>query len=211
MNIFNNSIVKFFIDGGPVIMFSILASSFVAVYIIVERFLYFKKISKNDEKIIERISSAIRNSHYDEAITICETVPTPVTNLMKAGLKNRKFSEQQVYDAIKDAATLEIPKLEKNMTILGTIASIAPLLGLLGTVIGNMEAFGLIGSKGALGSMEVLAGGIAKALITTAFGLSVAIPVTLFYNYLTNKINNFILALETKANELIKLLNSNKV
>jgi len=207
MNILNNSVVKFFIDGGPVIMLSILAASFAAVYIIVERFLYFKKISRNDEKIVERISSAIQNKHFDEAITICETVPTPVTNLMKAGIKNREYNEQQISDAIKDAAALEIPKLEKNMNLLGTIASIAPLLGLLGTVIGNMEAFGLIGSKGALGSMELLAGGIAKALITTAFGLSVAIPVTLLYNYLTNKVNNFILALEIKANELVKLLN----
>ncbi|MBN2544371.1 MAG: MotA/TolQ/ExbB proton channel family protein [Spirochaetes bacterium] len=199
--------MKFFIDGGPVIMLSILSASFIAVYIIVERLLYFKKISKNDEKIIERISSAIRNNHYDEAITICETVPTPVTNLMKAGIKNRNYTEQQIYDAIKDAANMEIPKLEKNLNMLGTIASIAPLLGLLGTVIGNMEAFGLIGSKGALGSMEVLAGGIAKALITTAFGLSIAIPITIFYNYLSNRVNNFILTLEIKANELVLLLN----
>lgn len=206
-----SSVIKFFTDGGPVIMGAIFIFSFIAVYIIIERLLYFKKISKDDEKIIERIASAIKNSHFDEAITICETVPTPVTNLIKAGIKNRNLTDQQIQEAIKDAANLEIPKLEKNINMLGTIANITPLLGLLGTVIGNMEAFGLIGSKGALGSMELLAGGIAKALITTAFGLTVAIPVIIFYNYFTSKVNNFILTLEIKANEMVNILkNSSK-
>lgn len=201
-------IIKFFLDGGPIIMSSILLCSIIACYIIIERLIYLKKINKDDEKIIERIANAIKNNHFDEAITICETVPTPVTNLIKAGIKNRNLNDQQIQNVIKDAANLEIPKLEKNLNALGTIANITPLLGLLGTVIGNMEAFGLIGSKGALGSMELLAGGIAKALITTAFGLSVAIPVVIFYNYLTNKINNFILNLEIRANELVNLLKS---
>ena len=80
----------------------------------------------------------------------------------------------------------------------------------LGTVIGNMEAFGLIGSQSAIGSMEVLAGGIAKALLTTAFGLSVAIPVSVFYNYLTTKANNLILNLESRANELVLVLAKKK-
>ncbi len=204
-------ILKLFVDGGPIIMSAILLASFITVIIIIERILYFKKIAINEEKIIERLNSAINNEHYDEALTICETAPSPVTNLMKAGIKYRNYSEHYIQDAIKDAASLEIPKLEKNLTTLGTIASVAPLLGLLGTVIGNMEAFGLIGSKSALGSMEILAGGIAKALLTTAFGLSVAIPASIFYNYLTNKANNIILTLETRVNELVLVLKKKKL
>ena len=199
-------LVKLYIDGGPVIMTSILLASFFALFIIIERLIYFKKININDEKILERLSSAINNNHYDEALTICETAPSPVTNLMKTGIKHKDYTEQQIQDAIKDAANLEIPKLEKNLTALGTIASITPLLGLFGTVIGNMEAFGLIGSQNALGSMELLAGGIAKALMTTAFGLAVAIPSSIFYNFLTNRANNMILTLETRVNELVMLL-----
>lgn len=198
-----------FLDGGPVIMSAILIGSVLAFIMIIERLLYFKKINTNEEKIVERLTSAIRNNHFDEALTICETAPSPVTNLMKAGIIHKDLPEHRIQDAIKDAASLEIPKLEKNLTSLGTIASVTPLLGLLGTVIGNMEAFGLIGSQSAIGNMSELASGISKALLTTAFGLGVAIPVSIFYNYLTNRANNLILTLEIKANELVQVLIKN--
>lgn len=201
-----NSLVKLFFDGGIVIMTAILACSVVAVAIIVERFAYYKKISKNDDNIVDRIMNAINAKRFDEALSICDTMPTPVTNLMKAGIKYRDFTDVQIQEAIKDAASLEIPKLEKYLTTLGSIASIAPLLGLLGTVMGNMEALGVLGNKALIGNMEMLSQGIAKALITTAFGLVIAIPTTVFYNHLTNKVNNMILQLEIKANELVLLL-----
>jgi len=187
-------------------MSAISICSIISVVVILERIFYYRKISKNDEKIIGRILSSINNSHYEEALAICETVPTPVTNLLKVGIKYRDYNENQIQEAIKDAANLEIPKLERFLTSLGTIASIAPLLGLLGTVIGNMEAFGVIGTQGGIGNMEQLAQGISKALITTAYGLIVAIPSTIFYNHLSNKVNNMILNLEIKANELVLLL-----
>lgn len=196
-----------FMESGPIILSTIFIFSFVALVIIIEKILYFKKINVNEEKILNRLESSINKGHFDEALTICDTAPSPITNLMKAGIKHRNYSEHYIQDAIKDAASLEIPKLEKNLSTLGTIANVAPLLGLLGTVIGNMQAFGIIGNNAkALGDMTVLAGGISKALITTAFGLIVAIPASIFYNYLTNKVNNIILTLETKANELVLML-----
>lgn len=199
-------VFKLFMDGGPIIMSTILLGSVTAFIIIIERIIYFRKININEEKILERLTSAIKNKHYDEALTICETAPSPVTNLMKAGIVQRNQPEHRIQDAIKDAASLEIPKLEKHLTMLGTIATVTPLLGLLGTVIGNMEAFSVIGAKSAIGNMTELASGISKALLTTAFGLGVSIPVSVFYNSLTNKANNLILTLEIKANELVHVL-----
>ncbi len=200
------NLFKLFIDGGPVIMSCILICSIIAVVIIIDRFMYINKITRKDEKIIERLSSAISAARYDEALAICDNSPSPVTNMMKAGIKHKDYPEIYIKEAIKDAGSLEIPKLERFLTTLGTIANISTLLGLLGTVQGNMESFGLIGSKSALGSMEMLAGGISKALLTTAFGLIVSIPTTIFYNYLTNKVNNMILKMETQANELVLVL-----
>ncbi|HNZ26944.1 MAG TPA: MotA/TolQ/ExbB proton channel family protein [Spirochaetota bacterium] len=200
------NLFKLFIDGGPVIMSCILICSIVAVVIIIEKFMYINKITKKEEKVIERLSSAINAARYDEALAICDNSPSPVTNMMKAGIKRKDYPEIYIKEAIRDAGSLEIPKLERFLTTLGTIANISTLLGLLGTVQGNMEAFGLIGSKSALGSMEMLAGGISKALLTTAFGLIVSIPTTIFYNYLTNKVNNMILKMETQANELVLVL-----
>ncbi len=203
-------IFKLFIDGGPFIMSAILICSFVGIVVIIERVLYYRKLNKNEEKIIKRIFNSIENEHYEEALSICESSPSPVTNMIKTGIEHRNYSLDEIKELIRNSANLEVPKLEKNLSALGTVASISTLLGLYGTVIGNMQAFGIIGSKGALGSMELLAGGIAKALLTTAFGLLVAIPATIFYNYLAGKSNKLILTLETKANEIVILLNRKK-
>lgn len=201
-----NGLFQLFMDGGPVIMSAILLCSIVALTITIERFFYYKRISKNNDLIVKRIQNSINQNRYDEALAICDTIPSPVTDLMRAGIKHRNDSESQIQDAIQDAAGLEIPKLERFLTTLGSVASIAPLLGLLGTVMGNMETFGVIGAGVALGNMEQLAQGISKALLTTAFGLIVAIPATVVYNHYVNKVNNMILQLEIKANELVLLL-----
>ncbi len=205
MNIFEQAF-KLFLNGGPIIMGLILLCSFVATFIIAERILYYKKIKDSDNKIIEKLSNAINKGRYDEALAICDTSPTPVTALMKAGIKHREYNENQIQESIKNAANIEIPKLEKYLTTLGTIANVSTLLGLLGTVLGNMEALGVIGSQSLIGKTELLANGISQALLTTAFGLIVAIPTTIFYNYLTNKVNNMILSVETEVNELVLLL-----
>jgi len=205
MNILSKGI-KLLIQGGPVIMSLILLCGIIATFIIIERLLYLKKIKKNDEQLLNRIGNAIKKGFFDEALSICENNPSPVTNLMKAGIKHKDYSEQKIQEVIKSSANLEIPKLEKYLTTLGTIANISTLLGLLGTVLGNMNAFGVIGQNSAIGNMGLLATGISQALLTTAFGLIVAIPTTIFYNYLTTKVNNIILSLETRANELVLIL-----
>ena len=192
-------VLKLFIDGGPFIMSAILLCSIIALTITLERFFYYKKINMGTDKLLNRIANAISLKHYDEVLAICDSKNSPVTNLVKAGIKYREEGENRIQDAIQDAASLEIPKLEKFLTTLGSIAGIAPLLGLLGTVMGNMETFGVIGAGAALGNMEQLAQGISKALLTTAFGLVVAIPTTVVYNHYTNKVNNMILKLEIGA------------
>ena len=196
------SIVKLFMDGGPFIMSAIFLCSIIALAITLERFFYYKKINLGADKLLARIAKAISMNRYEEVLVICDSKPSPVTSLVKAGIKHRKEGETR----IQDAASLEIPKLEKFLTTLGSIASIAPLLGLLGTVMGNMETFGVIGAGASLGNMEQLAQGISKALLTTAFGLVVAIPTTVVYNHYTNKVNNMILKLESQANDLIQML-----
>lgn len=199
-------ILKLFIDGGPFIMSAILLCSIIALAITLERFFYYKKINMGTDKLLSRIANAISQKHYEEVLAICDSKNSPVTNLVKAGIKHREEGENRIQNAIQDAASLEIPKLEKFLTTLGSIAGIAPLLGLLGTVMGNMETFGVIGAGAALGNMEQLAQGISKALLTTAFGLVVAIPSTVVYNHYTNKVNNMILKLEIQANDLIQML-----
>ncbi len=201
--------LELLLKGGYVMPF-ILLCSVIAVIIIIERFIYFKRIRVDEYKMISRLKITLEKGHYDEALSICENNPSPITNLMKAGIEHRKYEQRVVKEAILDAANLEVPKLERFISALGTIASIAPLLGLLGTVLGNIDAFQVLGNfTEAIGEPGMLASGISEALITTAAGLIVSIPALIFYNYLVNKVNHIILRLENKANALVLLLGHN--
>lgn len=194
------------LQKGGFILWIILFLAFVATVIIIERLLYFRKIRTDEDKILSRLKSTLEKGHYDEALSICEGNPSPITNLMRVGIDHRVYSEERVKDAIVSAANMEIPRLERYLSSLGTIANISTLLGLLGTVTGNIRSFGVMGSVGAVGDPSLLARGIAEALITTAAGLIVSIPTIVFYNYLVNRVNHTIIRLENRVTELVLLL-----
>lgn len=194
------------LEQGGVIMWIIISLSVVAAVIIIERLLFFRKIRLDEEKMINRLKSTLQKSHFDEALSICENNPSPITNLMRVGIEHRSYPSETIKQTILDAANLEIPSMEKHLPALGTITHIAPLLGLLGTVTGNISAFGVLSRLGSVGDPGLLAKGIAEALLTTAAGLIVAIPAIIFYNYLANKVNHIIIRLENRVNELVLLL-----
>ncbi|MCK4803696.1 MAG: MotA/TolQ/ExbB proton channel family protein [Spirochaetes bacterium] len=194
------------LEKGGVIMWIIMFLSVIAAVLIIERLFYFRRIRVDEEKMINRLKSTLKKGHFDEALSICENNPSPITNLMKVGIEHRGYSPETIKETILDAANLEIPKMEKHLPALGTITHIAPLLGLLGTVTGNISAFGVLGKLGSVGDPGLLAKGISEALLTTAAGLIVAIPAIIFYNYLVNKVNHSIIRMENRANELVLLL-----
>jgi biopolymer transport protein ExbB len=193
------------VRGGITMPFIILCS-IIGVVIIIERLLFFRKIKIDESKMIDRLKVTLEKKHFDEALSICETNPSPVTNLMKVGIEHRQYGREVLKDAIVDAANLEIPALERNISALGTIANIAPLLGLLGTVFGIISSFGILGTLGVQPDPAMLARGIAEALISTASGIIVALPAIIFYNYLVNKVNHIIIRLENRVNGLVFLL-----
>ena len=194
------------IQKGGIIMVLIIFLALVAAIIIIERLLYFRKIRTDEETLINRLKATLEKGHYDEAMNICENNPTPISNLMKVGIEHRRNDEGTIKEMIVDAANLEVPKLERFLSPLGTIAHIAPLLGLLGTVTGNIQAFGVLGEFGSVGDPGLLAKGISEALLTTAAGIIVSIPAIIFYNSLVSKVNHIIIRLENRANELVVLL-----
>lgn len=195
------------IQRGGVVLVVILALSVVAIAIIIERLIYFRKIRTDEEVVLNRLKAAVAKGHYEEALAICESNPSPVTALSKVGIEHRSYPEEVIKNMITDAANMEIPRMERFLAALGTIAHIAPLLGLLGTVTGNIRAFGVLGEFGAVGgNPAVLARGIAEALITTAAGIIVSIPAISFYNYLVSKVNHLIIRLENRVNELVLMI-----
>ena len=193
------------IARGGVIMVLILLLSLIAAVIIIERLFYLRSSRVDEERLIQRLSGAIAQGQYEEALAIVAH-PSPLASLMKTGIENRQLPRSELREVILDAATLEIPKQERFLSALGTIATIAPLLGLLGTVTGNISAFGVLGNLDGIADGSQLAGGISEALLTTAAGIIVSIPATVFYNHLVNKVNHRTIHLENRVNQLVLLL-----
>jgi len=199
--------IEFIVQGGAV-LWVIMALSVVACVFIVARMLYLRRISVDEDKLFVRIKSSLLEGHYNEALAICDQSLSPFSNLLKIGIENRHQPENVQRAILKDAAALEAPKLESGLSALGTISSIAPLLGLLGTVTGTMKAFGVLGKFGAVSDPAALATGVSEALITTVGGIVVAVPVVIFYNYFVTKVNLILTKLENQVNALVLLINA---
>ncbi len=197
-----------FIVKGGVVLWIIMALSVVALAIIIERLLYLRRISIDEEKLFLRIKTSLMEGHYSEALSICDQNVSPFSTLLKVGIENRNQPEYLQRELLKDAASMEAINLERGLTALGTIANVSTLLGLLGTVTGTMEAFGVLGKFGAVSDPAALASGVSEALITTVGGLVVAIPVILVYNYFSSKVNLILTHLETQVNSLVNLVSS---
>lgn len=193
----------FILQKGGIIMGIILLLSMTATVIILERLLFFRKIRIDEEKFINRLKTALVERRFQEAISICENIPSPMANIMKVGIENRRLDHEALKEAILRASNREIPTLERYLSALGTIAHISPLFGLLGTVTGNIKAFGILSSMEGVGDPSLLAGGISEALLTTAAGLLVAIPAIIFYNHMVSKVNHMIIHLENRVSDLV--------
>ncbi|TKZ33621.1 MotA/TolQ/ExbB proton channel family protein [Brachyspira catarrhinii] len=183
----------------------LLISSVMALTIIVDRFIYFTRIKSSDESLSQKIISLIKDNEIKAAIALCETSKSPLSNIITAGLKNTKISKE----LMQSQANKELPKLERFIAALSTISTVAPLLGLLGTILGMIQSFAVISTVGS-GRPTALASGIANALLTTAAGLIIAIPSVVFYNYFVNTVNKRILFMENLSNEISDFLDNNK-
>ena len=198
-------LLSIFVKGG-IIMYFILASSIVAVAIAIEKFIVLKKAKVNVPAFLIKLRALIKKKDLEGAISYCMQERTPVSNIVKKGLKKIRFGHQRVVEAIESAGRQEISKLEKGLSILASIAGIAPLLGFLGTVTGMIGAFMKIQELQGSANPADLAGGIWEALITTAFGLIVGIPALAFYNFFISKINKLVVDMERISTDLIDML-----
>jgi biopolymer transport protein ExbB len=133
----------------------------------------------------------------------------PFINIIRVGLENRRREKEEIRESILDQGRQEARKLERGLTILETVAGIAPLMGLLGTVLGMIEVFRVISEQG-LGQTQALSSGISEALITTVVGLSIAIPALVAYNYFTHKVEDIVLEIEKYSGQLLKKLDTYK-
>ena len=192
-------------EKGGFLMYPIFICSLVAVTIFFDRMFYLKSVKTKSNRFVLRVKNLVKKGSIELAISACRKSPTPISKIMLSGLIKFGQGRDEMKEAIEDSANQEIPVLERNLSTLSTIGNITPLLGLLGTVFGMVKAFNVIAVMG-VGKPEALAGGISEALLTTAFGLSIAIPTIVVFNYLSHRVDKLIRDMEVNCVDLIDLL-----
>ncbi|MEM9763616.1 MAG: MotA/TolQ/ExbB proton channel family protein [Pseudomonadota bacterium] len=185
-------------------MWPLLIMSIIGLAVIVERAWALQKASINVNEFLAKIRKAlIVNKSIRDAIKVCEQYRGPVASIMKAGLLKYGQPKEDIEKTIETAALYEMGRLEKRLVILASIANVAPLLGFFGTVTGMIKSFDALAQAG-LSNPGLVAAGISEALITTAAGLAVAIPIQLAYNFFMNSINKKVRDIETSTNMLLE-------
>jgi len=199
---------QLFLAGGP-LMWPILGCGILACALALERFGYLRRAGSAGRETLARVFDQVKRNQIKEAVQTCEKHAYPVTRVLKAGILKYDRPRSQVKEALEDAAQQEIPKLERSLPLLVTLAHIAPLVGLLGTTAGMISCFYAIHGAAAAGhavSTADLAGGIWQALLTTCAGLIVAIPAYAAYNYLVSRVDGLITEMEQASVELVNSL-----
>src|SRR5512143_1953731 len=172
------------LSQGGLVLYVILLISAVAIVVFIERFLHCHRAQINSTEFLNGVRTVLKRNNVVEALSICDATPGPVARLVKTAILNRENGRERVREALEEAGLAEVPRLEEKLNLLATIAQLAPLLGLLGTVLGFIEVFMAMQQDGLHAHLGILSDGIWKALICAATGLAVAIPAHAGYNYL---------------------------
>lgn len=194
------------LQQGGWLMAVLFVCSVVAIGIFFERMLYYKRCRLNVSEFLAGVLALVRRQSYNEAIQRCEEGHGPVVYVVRTAIYKRHLPAAELREIVREIAQLEIPHLEANVSLLGTIGYVAPLIGLLGTVTGMIEAFVQINRTSGTASVGELSQGIYTALITTAAGLVVAIPCYLAHNFLVAQVHGLIADMERAGIETIHTL-----
>lgn len=192
-------------EGGTVFLLILLAGA-VAVVVFIERFLHFHRAQINSTEFLNGVRNVLRRDNIVEAISICDATPGPVARLVKTAILSRDNGRERVRESLEEAGLAEVPRLEEKLNLLATIAQLAPLLGLFGTVLGLMDTFQKSEALGPLAHAANLSEGVHTALICCAAGLAVAIPAHAAYNYLVSRVNSIVLDMERAATEIVNIV-----
>ena len=194
------------LERGGLMTWLLLIMSAVVIVVFVERLLHYHRAQINSAEFLNGVRNVLKRDNVVEALSICDATPGPVARLVKTAILNRDRGRDGVRDALEESGLLEVPRLEDKLNLLATIAQIAPLMGLLGTVMKFLEMFRNLQLAGPFATPNELAGGIWGSLICMAAGLAVAIPTYAGYNYLVNRVNSIVLDMEKASTEILNIV-----
>lgn len=202
MNFLNFSLID---KGGPV-MWLLLALSLVGFVFFVERTLFLHKGQIRSNAFLDGIKNLLRKRRVLEAITVCEETPGPIPKVVVAALRNYDRPESEIRSAMREAALVEIPVLERRVGTIAAIAKIAPIIGLLGTVVAMLGGFHRMEEAGAYADASLFSGFVAQALITTAAGLAISAMAYLAHHFLYGRVRALVHDMEWVSNAVLQFL-----
>jgi len=194
------------LQQGGFLMYVILLCSVVGLAVFLEKLYHLHRAAIDPEPLLLRVRELVGDANTASALSLCRETPGPVAHIIAAGLSKAGLARPEIKEAIEDAGLREVSRLESRLGILATVAHISPLLGLLGTVLGMIRTFRTIENLDGLVNPSNLAGGIWEALLTTAFGLIVAIAAFVAYNFLVSRVEKMVGQMEVSAVEIADLL-----
>jgi biopolymer transport protein ExbB len=201
------TLLNIFADGGG-FMYPLVLCSLFALGVIIAKGYTLWAAHRKSKGLLLQVEEMVKAGRTGEAVALCEQTPGPVAAILLAALRrvdDRSFKDADIEKAIKTTGTIELGFLERGLPVLATVANVAPLLGFLGTVAGMISAFGAIAEAGQV-EASLVAGGIKIALITTAAGLTIAIPVNIAYNFFVSRIDKLILEMEEGSAKILGLI-----
>ncbi len=201
--------IHVFMQGGP-LMWVLLAAGGMGLLVFGERLLHLHRARIRAEDFLQGLFLNLQYGNIDEALKICDETPGPVAYLAKTAIRHRDNSPEAFKEALDNVGRAEISRMERRLVILATIAQLAPLMGLLGTVLGMVRALLVMNQKGPLVHFSDVSGWLMQALVTTALGLIVAIPAYGGYHFLVNKMEKIVLDMERAASEITAFIQSIK-
>lgn len=194
------------LKAGGILMIPIILCGIIATFIIIERCFYFYVTKKRDAKLMYDLKSLLKENNFAKVVEKCDECDTPTAQVIKKSIDCKSWQEEDRREAVESEMELVVPKYEHFLTPLGTISNIATLLGLLGTVTGNIKAFNVLGGGGTMGDPAALAGAIGEALVTTVAGLVVSIPSIIFYNYFVSRVKRRLSEMEANVTKVLLVL-----
>lgn len=197
-------VFNLFVKGG-IVMYPLLLCSILAVYIIVDRIRNLRQATINSRELLTKAKTLLLQGNETALRLLLDETPGPVSRVLLTGYELRSLPREEIVEGVKETAITEIQRMNRFLPTLSTIVSVSTLLGLLGTILGLIQIFNVI-SGGGIGDAEALAAGIAQALITTAFGLMIAIPALIFHNYLAEKVDLLAADMEKSLHELVNFI-----
>ncbi len=194
------------IKSGGFLMIPIMICGICSLFIIAERIFYFVSVGKRDGKLLCKVKEVLQKKDFQEAESLCMLMDTPCAEVIKCAVEYRNLDEENLREFVQAKMDASSSKLSRFVPALSTISNVSTLLGLLGTVTGNISAFGVLGSGGTMGDPSLLASSIAEALVTTVAGLSVSIPSIIFAGIFKSRVNRFITTMELAVTEAMFLI-----